>query len=70
MSALVTVLLSSMSTAALAVFARLITRSMFERLFEQLIKAGVQYLADKTDSPLLDQVSEIVKAELETNPDR
>jgi hypothetical protein len=53
------------SSAALAVIARLISQKMFEKLFEALIKQGVQYLADHTESPVLDQVAAIVKAELD-----
>lgn len=68
MSAIITALLSAMSAAALSVFARVISRSMFEKLFETLLKSGVQYLADKTDSPLVDQVAAIVRAELEREP--
>lgn len=68
MSTLITALLSALSSAALSVFARLISRAMFEKLLEQLILSGVQRLADKTDSQLLDQVAVIVRAELEKKP--
>lgn len=65
MNSILVSLLAAMSQAALAVFAKLITKGMFEKLFERLILSGCQYLADKTDSPLLDQVAAIVKGQLE-----
>ena len=68
MSALITVLISSLSEAALAVFARLITKKMFEKLLERLIIAGVNKLAEETNSPLLDEVAAVVKKQLEEKP--
>lgn len=62
--ALWTLLWTSLSRAALAIIAKLLTQKFFEKLLEQLIVSGVQKLADKTDSPLLDQVAAIVNEQL------
>lgn len=65
MNSLVAALLSGLSSAALSVFARLISKKMFEELLERLIIAGVDMLADKTESKMLDDVAAIVKKQLE-----
>lgn len=70
MSAIFAALLSSMSQAALAVIARLVSRPLFEKIFERLIVAGVDYLADHTESRLIDDVAVIVKAHVGTKDQR
>lgn len=65
MPAIVAALLSTLSSAALAVIAKLISQPMFERLLERLIVAGVDRLAEETASPLLHDVAKIVRERLE-----
>ena len=64
-ASLITLLLSALSQAVLAVFAKLISKAMFEKLLEKIIITGVNQLAEKTNSKLLDDIAVIVKAELE-----
>lgn len=59
-------LLSAMSSAALAVIARLVSKPMFEKLFERLIVAGVNYLDEKTESALIAEIARIVRDQVES----
>ncbi len=64
MNALIAALLSGLSQAALFIIAKFVTKEFFVDILERLIIAGVDYLDDKTASPMIADIAVIVKARL------
>ena len=68
MGSIVAGLLSAVSSAALAVIARLVSQAMFEKILERLVVAAVDYVDEKTESPLIADIAAAVKKQVGGNP--